>query len=85
MKPTPKIYKGIEYIQLSDVPDQERQILENSFHRSQFIKILIDNKVVDRCLLYKDYLRWYEQYMPSAEGPTVVSVTEPGIKLPAIK
>lgn len=85
MKPTPKIYKGIEYIQLSDVPDQERQILENSFHRSQFIKILIDNKVVDRCILYKDYLRWVEQYIPAQGERATVSVTEPGIKLPAIK
>ncbi len=64
MKISSRIYKGIEYIQLSDLPnDQQQQITEALEH--SFIKILIDKSIVSNCIQYKDYESWFGETYPS--------------------
>jgi hypothetical protein len=55
-----KVYKGIEYIQLSELPREQQEILANSLNRSLLIKIMINGKVVSDCLQFRDYKIWYE-------------------------
>ena len=60
MKADSKIYKGIEYVQLNELPlTQQGKLLETLGH-DFFIKIMIDGKIVGKCLQYKDYNFWYE-------------------------
>jgi hypothetical protein len=60
MKAERKLYKGIEYVQLTELPQlQQEQLLETLGH-DFFIKIRIDGKIVSQCLQFKDYSRWYE-------------------------
>jgi hypothetical protein len=61
MKAEAKIFKGIEYIVVSDLPQVQQQHLIDTINHNLFIKIMIDGKIVGRCLQYKDYLTWYEQ------------------------
>jgi len=60
MKADCKIYKGIQFVQFSELPlVQQEKFLQNPNHNF-FIKILIDGKIVSQCLQYKDYSSWYE-------------------------
>lgn len=60
MKVDSKIFKGIEYIQLDELPQLQQDALIETLNEHLFIKILIDGKIVNRCLQYKDYCHWYD-------------------------
>jgi hypothetical protein len=82
MKVDTKIFKGIEYVQVSELPQSQRDELSQSIGRELYIKLLIDGKIVSGCLQYKDYSRWYTEiyqpkFIPAREQ---VSVPEMEIK-----
>lgn len=58
-----KIFKGIEYVQLSDLPEAQREVLTQTINPELFIKLLIDGKIISGCLQYKDYNRWYQEQL----------------------
>ena len=55
-----KVYKGIEYVLLSELPREQQEILNASLNKSLLIKILINGKITSDCLQYRDYKLWYE-------------------------
>ena len=59
MKADSKIFKGIEYVQASELPQAQRDLLTQTINPDLFIKLLIDGKIVSGCLQYKDYSKWY--------------------------
>lgn len=59
MKSEAKIYKGIEYIQINDLPVIQKESLLKTLNKDLFIKIMIDGKIIADCLQYKDYSFWY--------------------------
>ena len=60
MKVESKIYKGIQYIQLSELPVAQQEHLLRTLRSDYFIKIMIDGSIVGQCIQYKDYERWYD-------------------------
>lgn len=58
MKAKAKFYREIAYVEVKDLP-QEQQALIKLFKEADYIKILIDDKVVGPCLQYKQYEAWY--------------------------
>lgn len=72
MKAVCKIYKGIEYVQLNELPVTQQFSLLEGQGDHLFIKILVDGKIVNRCIQYKDYTFWYENVY-RAKSPVVVS------------
>lgn len=54
-----KIYKGIEYVELSDLPQVQQESFLRTTNRHIFIKILIDGKIVSNCIHYQDYCQWF--------------------------
>jgi hypothetical protein len=54
-----KIYKGIEYIQLNELPQTQRDKLTETINKDLFIKIMIDGKIIGECLQFKDYAFWF--------------------------
>jgi len=75
MKVSSPIYKGIQYVQVSTLPSEQRDRLLGSINRELFIKILVDGKLLGNCLQFKDYESWFENvYRPIsiAEGRTNV-------------
>jgi hypothetical protein len=60
MKAKSSVYKGIEYIQISSLPlEQKNRILE-TVNSELLIKILADGKVIGNCLQFKDYEFWFD-------------------------
>ena len=57
----PKKYKGIEYVQLSELPEEQQTLLGQTFNRELIIKIQINGKIISDCIQSKDYILWYEE------------------------
>ena len=67
MKSNSKIFKGIEYVQLNQLPEEQHLKLKETINRNLLIKILIDGKVISNCILFKDYEFWYDSvFMPTS-------------------
>lgn len=60
MKVHSTIYKGIEYIQVSTLPSEQKEKLLLSVNPELLIKILVDGKIVTNCMQFKDYEAWFE-------------------------
>lgn len=75
MKVDSKIFRGIEYVEVNDLPTAQRDALLQTINNHLFIKILIDGKIVSQCLQYKDYCHWFEnvysEKAPMANGARV--------------
>jgi hypothetical protein len=58
-----KSFRGIEFIQLSELPfDQSTAFKDWAKGRDVLIKILINNKILDDCILYSRYLEWFDLF-----------------------
>jgi hypothetical protein len=65
-----KKFKGIEYVQLSELPQAQQQRIIETLNNDLFIKIMIDGKIIDNCVQYKDYSFWYTSvYKPQSVQP----------------
>lgn len=61
MKVSSRIYKGIEYVELTDLPVDQQDRIKELRAEDFLIKILIDKTIVSNCIQYKDYLNWLER------------------------
>lgn len=69
MKVSSSVYKGIQYVQVSTLPVEQRDRLLGTINKELFIKILVDGKIIVNCLQFKDYERWFESvYRPVNVG-----------------
>lgn len=57
----PKLYKGIEYVQLKELPEDQQRKIKESLNQELFIKILVDGRLHQDCILFKDYKYWFER------------------------
>lgn len=62
----PKIYKGIEYVRLSELPEKQRIKIKETLNEDLLIKILINGVLCHDCIQYKDYMYWFQNVYPSA-------------------
>ena len=88
MKVNSTIYKGIEYVQLSTLPPEQKEKLLQTINHDLFIKILVHGKLVVNCLLFKDYEVWFENvYRPQFKqgGELVRKENLPGVPAETIK
>ena len=60
MKVNSTIYKGIEYVQVNSLPADQKEKLLQTINHELLIKILIDEKLIGNCLLFKDYEVWFD-------------------------
>ena len=59
MKVETESYKGIEFVRISSLPDEQRELFWDSFNPQKIIKILRGNELLNDCLQYEDYQDWY--------------------------
>jgi hypothetical protein len=81
MKVDCKIYKGIEYVKLNELPQNQQEKLLDTLAHDFFIKIMMDGIVVHQCLQYKDYDRWYENVFNAKTPVKVIKVAERAIEV----
>lgn len=69
MKATARVYKGIEFINESDLPTNQQLLLQHN-EEVERIKILLDGKIVKNCIQFREYERWYSSvYKKSVAKP----------------
>jgi hypothetical protein len=69
MKAKPKVYKGIEFINISDLPTNQQLLLQHN-SKPERIKILMDGKIQKNCIQYNQYSKWYTSvYEQSITSP----------------
>jgi hypothetical protein len=76
MKVERKIYKGIEYVLLTELPQSQREHLSQTLSQDQMIKILIDGSIVSDCIQYKDYSFWFDNIFKAKQQPVKEIVTQ---------
>ncbi len=78
MKVKSTIYKGIEFVEIYSLPNEQKQNLLQSVDPDLFIKILIDGKLMSQCIQYKDYEEWYDTaFLSLKERKKGSNVSEP--------
>lgn len=53
-------YRGIEYIRISALPQEQRESIKQWLEADMIIKILTPEQLMSDCVLYKDYKHWFE-------------------------
>ena len=77
MKVNSTIYKGIEFVEISALPNEQKTSLLQTVSPDLFIKILVDGKLMPRCIQYKDYEEWYDNsYRPTSKESGATAVPE---------
>jgi len=59
-----EIYKGIEFIRISKLPQDQRDRILASFPKEKIIKILHDEVILKDCIQYLDYQEWFRKDQP---------------------
>jgi hypothetical protein len=84
MKVKSTIYKGIEFVEIYSLPNEQKQYLLQTIDPELFIKILVDGKLMSQCIQYKDYEEWYDNAFVSVKdlkkGPNVSSEVAEGVQ-----
>lgn len=60
MKVAAQNFKGIEYVQISSLPVNQRNSIRESINKKMIIIILKGEDLIKDCLQYRDYVNWYE-------------------------
>jgi len=68
MKLEPKVYRGINYIRISDLPDKQKAIYAEDQKKMELIKINTGDQVIQDCILYNVYDSWYSSIYLQAEN-----------------
>ena len=88
MKVNSTIYKGIEYVQVNSLPVDQKEKLLQTINHDLLIKILVDEKLIGNCLLFKDYEIWFDNIYKGQshnEPPTQSKVGSPIVHVEAKK
>lgn len=67
MKVSSKIYKGIEYVRLIDLPADQVEKFALSMNEDSIIKIMIDGTIVKDCVVYREYETWFDSTYPKSK------------------
>lgn len=77
MKVGPQSYRGIEFVRLVDLPSSQQILLHSSPDFPERVKILINNKTVENCILYKDYEQWFYAVYKRSVAPAESLIRQP--------
>ena len=62
-------YKGIDFIRVSKLPEDQRNLIVKTISADQIIKILKEKELIVDCIQYEHYMVWYKHmYQTKAEG-----------------
>lgn len=62
-------FKGIEFVRISSLPEEQKQMIWDTFEHRKIIKIVRDNALMNDCILYNDYQHWLAE-QNSRKEPT---------------
>lgn len=54
-----RVYRGIEFVSIDELPTDQQKVLLSSPSAPERIKIIIDGKFHNHCILYSVYSEWH--------------------------
>ena len=60
MKIPPTHFREIDFVVVDELPENQQQALQQTTNL-EYIKILMDGKIIGPCLQYKHYEMWFHQ------------------------
>jgi hypothetical protein len=54
-------YKGIEFVRISALPEDQKQLIWTSLKRNKIITILKNDCLLNDCIQLRDYEIWYTE------------------------
>jgi hypothetical protein len=66
-------FKGIEFVRISSLPQDQKEKIWRSFQQDKIIKIVRDQALLNDCILYNDYLSWLNQNNSTLASPARTS------------
>jgi len=66
-------YKGIEFVRISSMPEEQQALVRTTFDRSKIIKILRDKELLSDCIQASDYQMWLGTATISPESVEVMN------------
>jgi hypothetical protein len=77
MRLVPENYKGIEFVRISSLPENQRALFWKSFDKHKIIKILMADSLLNDCIQYHDYTEWHSHQFKHeiVSNPTPVAST----------
>jgi hypothetical protein len=76
MKVAAERYRGIEYVRISALPDDERKMFWQTFDQQKVFKIPKADALLNDCVLLNDFLHWQET-RPALTKISFISPEEP--------
>lgn len=67
-------YRGIEFVRLSSLPEEQKSQIWLALGREKIIKILRNNVLLNDCVQYNDYVGWYNQQHLASNGNSATPV-----------
>lgn len=61
-------FRGIKYVRISSLPDEQRKGIKLALNSGLIIKILREGIILNDCLQYAHYLEWYENIYRANKG-----------------
>lgn len=74
MKVPVEIYRGIEYIQISKLPQLQKELIVQTLPTDHIIKILTEKELLNDCIQYKHYESWYNQHWKNGSAREKTSI-----------
>lgn len=71
----PEVYRGIEFIRISALAEEQKKLFWQSFDQHKIIKILKNDSLLNDCVLVKDFLEWQSQ-LPAGKSTALRSQGE---------
>lgn len=56
-----EIYKGIEFVRISNLPKEQSEIIYAAFPKEKIIKILKDEVILRDCIQFHEYQEWLKE------------------------
>ncbi|MEM6361196.1 MAG: hypothetical protein AAF149_07355 [Bacteroidota bacterium] len=72
-----RVYKGIHYVRISDLPEEQQIQIKNIESRNLIIKILTESELMSDCITYDDYRKWYQNIYTQVSPIEVEVANEP--------
>jgi len=60
MKVQAENYKGIEFVRISKLPENQKTAITQTIARDKIIKILMENELLVDCIQFTHYELWYD-------------------------
>jgi len=71
-----EVYKGIEFVRISKLPQEQSARITAALPKDKIIKILRDDEVVlDDCIHYRDYQEWFKKFYKPVGGNRSLNLT----------